>query len=284
MALPAAVIVVQFVMFPLASAVYVTNAPRPELSGRTPADVGLAFSNVTVESDGGIRLSGWYVPSENGSAVLLRHGSGSTSENTLGHALFLAEAGYGVLLTDARGHGASAGRINELGWHGSEDISAWLRFLATRPDIRAGVGVLGLSMGGEEALRAAQRDPRIGAVVSEGAGVSTYGDATARGAHPIARLVDSTMYRTIELLSDAPAPVPLVDAVGDIGVPTLLIASTEATEREINRTYAAVGGDNVELWEPSDTRHTDGLKEHPEEYRSRVLELFNGSLLERSAF
>lgn len=176
-------------IYPLGSAVYVTNAAHPELGAMTPAEVGHSYENVTFASSDGATLAAWYVPSTNGAAALLRHGSGSTRTSLLAHAAFLADAGYGVLLTDARGHGASDGRINELGWHGPRDIVAAIDYLDTRPDVTAGIGIVGLSMGGEEALNAAAIDPRIAAVVADGAGVGSYDDSVANGAHAMARLM-----------------------------------------------------------------------------------------------
>ena len=121
------------------------------------------------------------MPSTNGAAVVLRHGSGSTRNSTLDHAAFLAHAGYGVLLMDARGHGLSGGRINELGWHGPQDIRTGVDYLVQQADVTRGIGILGLSMGGEEAINAAALDSRIAAVVAEGVGTSTYVDSVAGG-------------------------------------------------------------------------------------------------------
>ena len=44
--------------------------PRPDLGARTPADLAMAYEDVTVTSGDGVRLSGWYVPSRNRAASL----------------------------------------------------------------------------------------------------------------------------------------------------------------------------------------------------------------------
>ena len=281
LAIPIAFVVAQFFLLPVGLAVYTTNAARPELSGRTPADVGLDFEEVVVTSTDETLLRGWYVPATNGAAVVLRHGSGSTRVSLINHAAFLAEAGYGVLMLDARGHGESGGRINELGWHGAEDIDAALDYLSTRPDVTdEHLGVLGLSMGGEEALIAAARDERIGAVVSEGAGIGTYGDSIAAGSHAVERIVNWTQFAAVDVLSDASQPESIHRTIGLIAPrPVLLIAGDEAVEREIDPIYAAAGGGSTELWMLSDTPHTDGLRVHGKGYEGRVLELFGDALL-----
>jgi uncharacterized protein len=281
LAIPIALVLAQFFLLPVGLAVYTTNAARPELSGRTPADVGLDFEDVVVTSADDTLLAGWYVPATNGAAVVLRHGSGSTRVSLIDHAAFLAEAGYGVLMLDARGHGESDGRINEMGWHGTQDIGAALDYLSTRQDVaEERYGILGLSMGGEEALHAAAGDERIGAVVSEGAGIGTYGDSIAAGSHAVERIVNWTQFAAVDLLSDASQPESINRTIGLIAPrPVLLIAGDEAVEREVDPLYAVAGGGSTELWMLSDTPHTDGLRVHEKGYERRVLELFGGALL-----
>ena len=111
------------VTFVVGPAVAATNVPRPEI-GATPASAGLAYQDVTLTTADGVRLAGWYVPSSNGAAVVLRHGAGSTRSNVLPEAEVLARHGFGVLLVDARGHGQSDGRAMDFGWHGDADIDA----------------------------------------------------------------------------------------------------------------------------------------------------------------
>ena len=68
----------------------------------------------------------------------------------------LVEHGYGVLLFDRRGEGASDGDPNLFGWGGARDIHAAVDFLEDRPDVDpARIGGLGLSVGGEMLLQAA---------------------------------------------------------------------------------------------------------------------------------
>ena len=148
-----------------APAVAATNVPRPQIRA-TPASRGLAYESVVLVTSDGIRLAGWYVPATNGAAVVLRHGAGSTRSSVLDEAVVLARHGFGVLLVDARGHGESGGRAMDFGWFGGiRDIEAATRFLAARPDVRAdGIGVVGMSMGGEEAIGASGGNPLIAAV------------------------------------------------------------------------------------------------------------------------
>ena len=138
---------------------------------------------MTVTTDDGVRLAGWYLPSTNRAAVVLLHGAGSTRSDVLDEAAVLARHGFGVLMIDARGHGDSAGRAMDFGWHGDADIAAATGYLADRPDVdRQRIGVVGMSMGGEEALGATATNDLIRAVIAEG--------ATARNAADEAWLSD----------------------------------------------------------------------------------------------
>ena len=131
---------------------------RPALGSRTPADLGLTFQDVTLTTSDGAALAAWWVPPENGAAVGLMHGAGSTRTAVLEHAAVLAGHGYGVLLVDARGHGESEGPGMDFGWYGESDAAAAVDFLVGESAVDA-VGLVGLSMGGETAIGAAGADP-----------------------------------------------------------------------------------------------------------------------------
>jgi uncharacterized protein len=280
LSIPMVLIILQFFVWPLGNAVYATNAARPKLGSRTPASVGLTYKDVTITAHDGTHLSAWYVPSANGAAVVLRHGSGSTRINTIDHAVFLARAGYGVLLMDARGHGQSGGRINELGWHGPQDIRAGVDYLEQRADVTRGIGVLGLSMGGEEAINAAAFDHRIAAVVAEGVGTSTYADSIAGGEQPIARFINWTQFKLTEFLSDASQPAGVQRSIARVAPrPILLITGKEVVEKAAGPIYARAGGASTTLWQLPDTPHAKGLTVHPTSYKARVLMLFGNGLL-----
>ena len=167
---PALLAAVFVVMWSVSQAVAVTNSPRTSVGDTTPADVGLPYRDVEFETADGVTLSGWYMPSSNGAAIVLLHGAGSTRSSVLDHAAVLARHGYGVVLFDARGHGRSGGRAMDFGWYGDQDTSAAVTFLRSQPDVDDGrIAAVGMSMGGEEAIGAAAADARIQAVVAEGA-------------------------------------------------------------------------------------------------------------------
>lgn len=71
------------------------------------------------------------------------------------------------MLFDRRGEGESEGDPNLFGWQGERDIHAAVVFLQSRPDVDPErIGGIGLSVGGEMMIEAAESDA-LKAIVSE---------------------------------------------------------------------------------------------------------------------
>jgi hypothetical protein len=108
LAIPVLLVLVQWYAIPLVTAGLATNTTHP--AAPSARSLGIAGArDVRVTASDGVRLSGWYVPSRNGAAVILMHGSHGTRAATNPQLRLLARAGYGVLAPDARGHGRSEG-------------------------------------------------------------------------------------------------------------------------------------------------------------------------------
>jgi pimeloyl-ACP methyl ester carboxylesterase len=276
-------VVAQLALLPAVLAIDATNRPRPAASDRTPAHVGLSYRDVRIMTPDGVRLAAWWVPSRNGAAVLVLPGAGSTRDEVLNHAALVAGEGYGALLLDWRGHGASEGRLHEFGWGAEADVRTAVSWVVRQPGVTQGVGLLGLSMGGEVAVTAAAEDTRVAAVVAEGVSVRTFADARQRSnqwAIPFEN--DAVMFGLVQLLGSPSPPEPLVDAFKRIGErPVLLIAGNDPSEAELGPLYASAAPETVTLWSLPDTGHIQALSTHPDEYRTRVLSVFDGALLAR---
>ena len=84
LAVPAALVLLEFVLLPLTVAVNATNRPPGPLGAATPARYGFAYQDVAFRTADGVRLSAWYIPARNGAAVVLLPGAGSTRTAVLG--------------------------------------------------------------------------------------------------------------------------------------------------------------------------------------------------------
>jgi dienelactone hydrolase len=280
-ALPVAFLLFQFVLVPVTPAVAGTNPAPTEVDDRTPAYLDLPFAEAAFTTADGVPLSGWYIPSTNGAAVAVLHGSGSTRSGVLDQAAALARHGYGVLLYDDRGHGRSGGAGMDFGWWGDLDVAAAVSYLESRPDVEPGrIGVLGLSMGGEQAINAAATDSRIRAVVAEGVQPKLPADTPQRppGLEGLTeRAVDVIGFATARLLTRAPTPLPQREAVAAVAPRPLLLIAGEG-EVPAARALQAVAPSTVSLWELPDTPHTAGLAQHRDAWTARVTAFFDANL------
>lgn len=273
-------LVAQFLLLPAGVALDVTNRPRPTGSSRTPADVGFRFQDVRIRSADGTLLSAWWVAPENGAAIVLLPGSGSTRHAVLDHAALVARHGYGALLLDWRGHGHSGGRSMEFGWGAEADVRAAVSFVLSRAGVTRGVGVLGLSLGGEVGLAATALDPRIEAAVVEGVSARSWADARLEpDPHPVGYVNRWLTFALVDVLAPEPRPLPLIEVVTRIGAPVLMISGAPSNEQKLDPVYTDAAPDVITLWSLPDTPHTQALRTHPVEYERRVMAVFDGSLL-----
>ncbi len=90
---PGLLCAVFMVVWSFGQAVAVTNVPPTSVGATTPGDRGLRYEDAEFDTVDGVTLSGWYVPSTNGAAVVLLHGAGSTRSGVLDHAVVLADTG-----------------------------------------------------------------------------------------------------------------------------------------------------------------------------------------------
>jgi pimeloyl-ACP methyl ester carboxylesterase len=283
-AIPAALALLWFVLFPLTVAIFATNRPHGALGSATPASYGLAYRNVAFRTSDGVRLSAWYIPPRNGAAVLMVPGAGSNRAAVVGQGAVLARHGYGALLLDGRGHGRSGGHTMDFGWWGGRDIAAAVGFLDRQPGVRQGkIAVLGESMGGEQALAAMGTDPRIRAVVGEGVTGQQLADHGWM-MHGITGVLDTGMewvqYTAAGLISGAPRPMSIPDAIRAAAPrPVLIIAAGAVTSEPIAaRWFRAASPATVHLWVVPRAGHTQGLATAPRAWAAHVISFLNIAL------
>jgi dienelactone hydrolase len=157
-------------------------------------------------------------------------------------------------------------------------------YLSGRPDVTDGrIGALGMSMGAEEAIGAAGADPRIRAVIAEGAsgrGPADEGAELAGVGRWLMPYIDWTTTHAADLMTSAHRPTKLVDAVSQAAPrPVLVIAAGDApVEIDAANAFQAAAPESVELWIVPDTGHTKGYDTHPVEWEARVVEFLDASL------
>jgi alpha-beta hydrolase superfamily lysophospholipase len=150
---------------------------RRELTPDLIKEADSAFSHIgahredfDVRAADGVLLRGWKVRSAkpNGNWVLVFHGVADNRAGVLVQAQLLLEAGYSVVMMDARAHGASDGPMATYGWLERNDSKAVVDALEGKEHPHH-LFALGESMGAGIALQSAAAEPRIEAVVAEAA-------------------------------------------------------------------------------------------------------------------
>lgn len=278
------VIIMYVVIRPVYAAYLFTHPPRFRVSFRTPADLGVSYEDVVLTSADGVRLSGWYVPSRNGAAVILLHGHSGNRLAVMYHAEVLIKAGYGVLLFDLRAHGSSGGRLFTPGKNTPDDVLAAVAYLSKRPDVKAdGIGIFGVSVGGLLAIQAAARTVAIRAIAADGPSPATLQDIppprTLLGRflnRPLQVYYTKAVYffaRTASLPS-------LMDVLPHLGPrPLLLITTGRAAEQQMVRNFYQAASQPKYLWEIPESSHANGWHVRPDEYAYRLTSFFNHALL-----
>jgi len=265
-----AMVVVLYVFLPVGIGVVSVWPARGDVG-----DAPEGFADVAVGTRDGETLAAWYRPAMAETAVLVTHGAGGSRDSVREYVEFLAEAGYGVLAVDLRGHGESTGKTNRLGWNGTADVRAAVDVLKAQGAERI-VG-LGLSMGGEVLLGAASQVPELEAIVADGATRRSTSELLALPSErPLWRSFTARlMFATSGLLSGDPEPLPLLESMAASRARFLLIAGGDAeTEVALNERFAETLGDRAMLWVAPGAGHTQAHAVYPDEYEARVLAFF----------
>lgn len=270
-------LIVLYLALPLVYGFYATRSARASV-GAPPA----GFEAVRLTTDDDVSLAAWYAPPQNGAAIVLLHGSGNSRDAVRAHAEMLARSGFGVLALDLRGHGESGGDINRLGWQGTQDVGAAVRYLQTREEVRV-IGGLGLSVGGEILLGAASEYPALHALVSEGATYRSLDEFEALPEHRgfLNSLQIRVMSLAVMLFGGGRPSTPILSSITAApDTPLLLIAAgNESDEIAYNKVFATAVSPRAEVWVVPGAGHTQGLSRAPEDYERRVIEFFEEALL-----
>jgi pimeloyl-ACP methyl ester carboxylesterase len=160
-----------FGVFPFWVARVATNAttrPADRQLTSTPATLGVPFRDVEFETQDGVRISGWLLPSgEKRTTIIYSHGLFRSRRELLARAVDLWRLGYGALLYDARNHGESGPARVSLGYHERQDAQAAVEFVRREAGAKERIVLFGISMGAATALLAAAETEDVAAVISD---------------------------------------------------------------------------------------------------------------------
>ncbi|HET8701748.1 MAG TPA: alpha/beta hydrolase [Nitrococcus sp.] len=199
-------------------------AHHPNLRGRaliaSPASVGLRYEVVSLYSQDGVKLHGWYIPAVQGRGYLLFcHGNAGNISHRLYSLRLLHRLGLSILIFDYRGYGLSEGSPSDEGLH--LDAQAALLYLLEKRQVPPErLFILGRSLGGAIAAQLAAKHP------------------------PAALILDSTFTSAVDLAADLYPWLPTrwltrlrydtLAALRQIRVPVLILHSRDDTLITVN--------------------------------------------------
>jgi pimeloyl-ACP methyl ester carboxylesterase len=258
---------------------------RSWLEGRVPVSVPadahtLGLQTVEFSASNGATIRGWYIPSLNGSGVILCHGSGSNRTSMLPHARALAQRGLGVLMIDWPGQGESDG-VMRMGEPERQALHAAIDFMSRRGDVEPErIGALGFSLGSYIVAQISALDGRVASVVLEGA----FGDAKEQTGAQFAnggRLSSwaaSLADRHAGFASEVLRPI---DLVGRIAPRPLLVVAGDRDQDvplELSRRVVTAAGPPALLWIIRGAGHGNYAERDPT-YLSRLADHFVSTLV-----
>ena len=285
---PVAVLLVATLALTVAQGVAATVVPRAPLSGRTPASVGLRYEEVAAVTGDGVRLAGWYVPSANGAAVVLRHGSGSRGRTcstmpppSPGWATASSWSTLAAMVAARAEPWTSAGTAT------STPARRWTCSSGGLTSTTVGSGSSGCRWVARRPSGPSAADDRIRAVAAEGATNRVAGDKVWLADEVGVRgwlqgQLDRLTYGTADLLTaTSPPPTLRESAAAAAPRPVLLVASAQSFE-EVGaaRFIAARSPGSVSVW-LAPGGHTGALAASKAEWVQRVGAFFASALASR---
>ncbi len=117
----------------------------------------------------GDTMHGWYIRGSNDAPlIVLCHGYKTNRTEVIDLASVLHDSGYNVFLYNIRGHGKSSYRICSLGYYETKDLEFAIKKLSEREEVDyKRIGIWGSSIGAYIALKAAEDNPNVKAIVAD---------------------------------------------------------------------------------------------------------------------
>lgn len=259
---------------------------QPQALSRYP--FAASAETVRFQSLDGTRLVGWFIPSGRPAAptVILLHGYGLTRDQMLPHAAYLRQAGYNTLLFDFRACGESEGDAITVGVREPLDVRSAVSYVLSRADVDPErVAVQGTSLGAVAGILAMAEDPRIDALVAEGAFTDVEG-TIARSFErfiglPAFPFAPVTVFIAGLRVGASVNDVRPIDAMARLGDrPVFIIEDghdTVVPPGSGRRLYEAASGAK-QHWLIEEALHGAGWHLRPAEYEERVLAFYRQHL------
>jgi len=280
-------------LFTRSIAVDMINHPpeeRPEIV-QEPEDLGLAYEDVSVVNEDGQKLTGWFIPGDNGVTIMAAHGNPGGRQDVLHEAQFLNEQGYSVLMGSFRAHDESEGEKVTFGYNEQKDLAAWHQYLLGRDDVDPErIGLYGESMGGGTSILYAAKNDGIKALATSSGFALTQElvETFIKYENPsLPKWLISILSSLIVFWGEQEGDFSVKEldteaVIADISPSPLLIMHGESDDKtggDCGQQLYDAAEEPKEIWLCPECKHVDFEKHRPEEYRKTLLAFFDQHLL-----
>ena len=195
---------------------YLSGMPGRTLS-MTPADVHMNYEDVSIETDDGVTLHGWFIPGATSRVVLFFHGNAGNISHRLESIRQFRDLGLSLLIIDYRGYGQSGGRTTEHGIY-RDAAAAWAFLTDTRGIRPADIVLFGRSLGASVAARLATGRNPSGLIIESS---FTSVPDVAQELYPWlpVRWLSRLRHATVEYVRNVECPVLVIHSRNDEIIP-----------------------------------------------------------------
>ena len=235
---------------------YLAEVPGRTLT-MTPADVGMDYQDVSIETTDGVTLHGWFIAGRSSRVLLFFHGNAGNISHRLDSIRQFQDLGLSVLIIDYRGYGQSEGRTTERGIYRDAD-AAWRYLIEDRGIVASDILIFGRSLGASVAARlAAQHQPLALIVESSFTSVPDI----AQDLYPWlpARWLSRLSHATREYVRDVQCPILVVHSRDDEIIPFRHGEAIFASANE-PRTLLAIRGTHNDAFLRDERTYIEGLR------------------------
>jgi len=235
---------------------YLSGVPARTLT-MTPANVGMDYQDVSIETTDGVTLHGWFIAGRTSRVLLFFHGNAGNISHRLDSIRLFQDLGLSVLIIDYRGYGQSEGRTTERGIYRDAD-AAWRYLIEGRGIVASDIVIFGRSLGASVASRlAAQQQPLALIVESSFTSVPDI----AQDLYPWlpARWLSRLSHATRDYVRDVRCPVLVVHSRDDEIIPFHHGEAIFASANE-PRTLLAIRGTHNDAFLRDERTYIEGLR------------------------
>ncbi|WP_215145323.1 alpha/beta hydrolase [Exiguobacterium qingdaonense] len=261
------------------------TSPVRETLTYTPKSLGLKYENVTIQSEEGYDLYGWWIPHPTPRAtIVFAHGYGKNREQEDLPLKELIpefhEQGYQFLTFDFRGSGISEGDRVTVGAKEQSDLQEAIKYARGRST--GPIVLYGISMGAATALSTAD-DVEVDAIIADSpfsdlrdyleTNLPVWSDLPNVPFTPVILTMtpwfsglEADLVSPIRDIESIDAPILLIHSAGDDAIP---VSESEKL---------AEGQQQVELWVTDNDGHVRSYHSFKTEYRQQIFDFLERAL------